>query len=102
MERKEIIWSNSAKIKLFEILDFYKSRNQSSEYSIKIFTKINKNIALLKKHPEIGIKTDISSVRALSVENYLVFYKTEPQRIIILSIWDTRQNPLKIPIKKQL
>ena len=95
MERKEIIWSNSAKIKLFEILDFYKSRNQSSEYSIKIFTKINKNIALLKKHPEIGFKTDISSVRALSVENYLVFYKTEPQRIIILSIWDTRQNPLK-------
>ena len=81
--------------KLFEILDFYKSRNQSSEYSIKIFTKINKNIALLKKHPEIGIKTDISSVRALSVENYLIFYETEPQRIIILSIWDTRQNPLK-------
>lgn len=101
MERKEIIWSNSAKIKLFEILDFYKSRNQSSEYSKKLFSKINRNIAFLKKYPEIGTKTDISGVRALSVENYLLFYETEPQKIIILSMWDTRQNPLRIPIKKQ-
>ncbi|WP_413614355.1 hypothetical protein [Flavobacterium sp. N3904] len=30
------------------------------------------------------------------MENYYVFYETNENHIIILSVWDTRQNPKRL------
>lgn len=99
MARKKIIWSETATIMLFDILDFYRNRNQSDVYSKKLFKKIRKSVSWLKKYPKMGVETDIENVRSLVIENYILFYKNEKLTLIILSIWDTRQNPDLIKIK---
>ncbi|OQA98591.1 MAG: hypothetical protein BWY22_00758 [Bacteroidetes bacterium ADurb.Bin217] len=47
MGKRIIIWSHKAKIKLFEILDFYTHRNKSKFYSKKLYKKIIKQAKLL-------------------------------------------------------
>jgi plasmid stabilization system protein ParE len=99
MARRKIIWSHKAKIKHLEILEFYYRRNQSKAYSQKIYREIKKSVALLKKQPRLGIKTDDGSVRALIVGDFIVFYEFTKTEIIIHTIWDSNQNPDDLRIK---
>ena len=75
MVKRKIIWSLRAKEDLFEILDFYYKRNGTKTFSIKLHSDFRKNIKILEKHPEIGIKTDIENVRNLIDGNFSVFYE---------------------------
>ena len=74
MVKRKIIWSNKAKVKRCEILKFYIDRNKSNAYSIKLNRRINKELRLLKKYPNLEIKTDIKGVRGLIIENFILFY----------------------------
>ena len=40
-----------------------------------------------------GKQTDVLNIRGLIIENYIVFYELLDTNIIILNIWDCRQNP---------
>ncbi len=99
MAKRIIIWSPRAKIDLFNILDFYYKRNGTKTYSIKLNNAIHKSIRLLEIHPEIGVQTDIKSIRNLIQGDYEIFYEIKIKTIEILAIWDSRQNPEKQNIK---
>ena len=99
MAKRKLIWTNSAKIQLFEILDYFNGRNQCNVYSKKLYKKFVKEASVLLVHPEIGIKSDLFSVRGLIVDNYILFYEITVEHIIIHTIWDTRQNPVNLQIK---
>ncbi len=100
MVKYQIIWSRKANNKLFEILEFYAQRNQSKTYSIKLYQRFKNELTILKKQPEIGIKTEVESVRGLIIEHFILFYEINNKTIIIHTLWDCRQNPndLKIGI----
>ena len=98
MAKRKIIWSHLAKIKLFQILEFYNKRNKSSSFSKKLYEKFNKELLLLIKQPEIGIKTDFESVRGLIVDEFILFYEVTPNKIIVHSLWDCKQNPNDLKI----
>jgi plasmid stabilization system protein ParE len=93
MAKRKIVWSNRAKIRLFAILDFYIVRNKSKVYSIKLQKLISKEVNLLLKQPDLGLKTSEDSTRGLIIENYIVYYEITDEKIIIHTIWDSRQNP---------
>jgi len=93
MAKRKIIWSNRAKIRLFAILDFYILRNNSKTYSIKLQKLISKEVNLLLKQPDLGLKTSEDTTRGLIIENYIVYYEITDDKIIIHTIWDSRQNP---------
>jgi plasmid stabilization system protein ParE len=93
MAQRTIIWSRRATIKLYSILEFYIHRNKSKTYSAKLFTKINKEIKLLRNNPDLGIKTTEETIRGLIIESYIIYYQVTENEIIIHSIWDSRQNP---------
>ena len=93
MAKRKIVWSNRAKIRLFAILDFYIVRNNSKTYSIKLQNLISKEVNLLLKQPDLGLKTSEDTTRGLIIENYIVYYEITDDRIIIHTIWDSRQNP---------
>ena len=57
MAKRKIVWSNRAKIRLYAILDFYIVRNKSKTYSTKLQKLISKEINLLLKQPDLGLKT---------------------------------------------
>ncbi len=99
MVKRKLIWSQIAKIKLFEILEYFRDRNNSSTYSQKLYTRIVREVSVLIKHPEMGIKTDVDDVRCLIVDNYMIFYETIEPNIIIHTIWDSRQKPENLKIK---
>ena len=99
MAKRKIVWSHRAKIKLFEILEFYIKRNQSKTYSVKFYRSIYKEVKLLLKHPDLGLKTTEDSTRGLIIGSYIVFYEVADDKIIIHSIWDSRQNPDSRTIK---
>ncbi len=99
MAKRTIVWSHKANIRLFQILNFYADRNKSTAYSKKLYLKFNKNLSLVIKYPEMGIKTDFESVRGLIVDDFILFYEATPERIIVHTVWDCRQNPENLSIK---
>ena len=99
MGRRKIIWSHKAEIKLFKILEFYAERNKSKTYPIKLYQRLNKELKTLLKQPDIGLKTEIESVRGLIVDDYILFYEYDNEKIAVHSVWDCRQNPEDLIIK---
>lgn len=98
MDKRKIIWSHRAKIRLIQILEFYAEQNQSKVYSVKLNKEIKKQLSYIQKQPEIGMKSEIESVRGLVFENFIIFYEIEPNQIVIHAIWDSRQNPGNLKI----
>ncbi len=99
MAKRKVIWSHRARIKRYEILQYYLERNKSNIYPKKLNDRINKAIRLLVKFPDLGIKTDIEGVRGLIIDNYILFYEVTEELIIVHYIWDTRQDPDNLTIK---
>jgi plasmid stabilization system protein ParE len=93
MAKRKIVWSNRAKIRLYAILDFYVVRNKSKVYSNKLQKLISKEVNLLLKQPDLGLKTSEDTTRGLIIGNYIVYYEITDEKIILHTIWDSRQNP---------
>jgi plasmid stabilization system protein ParE len=90
---KRIIWSESAERIFTQILEFYIERNGSKVYSRKLNDEVLTLLSILSKQPFLGIRTEIIDVRLFIKRNYKIFYQIEEEKIIILLIWDCRQNP---------
>jgi addiction module RelE/StbE family toxin len=99
MAKRKIVWSHRARIKLYEILKYYNDRNKSNRYSEKLYQRFNKELRLLYKHPDLGIKTEIESVRGLIIGDYILFYENTDEMIIVHTLWDNRQNSDSLKIK---
>lgn len=98
MVARRIIWTATAKLQLQEIFEYFNFRNKSKTYSLKLNRIIQSEIKSLLLQSNIDKKTDAINVRGLLIENYYVFYQINQKDIIILSVWDTRQNPNKLKI----
>lgn len=71
----------------------------SKTYSIKLYQRFKNELSILIKQPEIGIKTEIESVRGLIVDDYILFYEFDSEKLIVLTLWDCRQNPDDLRMK---
>ena len=96
---EKIIWTTQAKNELFDILDYWKNRNQSILYSQKLFQLIQNQINLIILFPEIGRKTNFENVRIKNIKDYLLFYEIKKSKLYILTIKSSKQNPNKFRIK---
>ena len=76
-----------------KFFEYFAKRNKSKTYSIKLHKKIKSEILITLKQPNIGKQTDVLNIRGLIIENYIVFYELLDTNIIILNIWDCRENP---------
>ena len=96
MVERRIVWTATAKHQLQEIFEYFNFRNNSKSYSLKLNRVIQTELKLLLLQSNIGKKTDTINVRGLLIENYFVFYEINQKHLVILSVWDTRQNPKKL------
>lgn len=100
MAKRAIVWTNVSEIQLKEILTFFTQRNKSGQYSRKLYKKFNAELKTAAKNPELGIKTKLVQIRGLIVEDYILFYEIFEDRILILKVWDCRQNPENLIIPR--
>lgn len=96
MVARRIVWSSSAKFQLKTIFEYFNFRNKSKSYSLKLNRLIQTELKILLQQPTIGKKTSSINIRGLLIENYCIFYEINKTHIIILSVWDTRQNPKRL------
>ncbi|BBE19238.1 hypothetical protein AQPE_3414 [Aquipluma nitroreducens] len=59
---------------------------------------IKDSLQLICKLPFIGKPTNKDNVRVKILKNYLIIYQITSTEIIVLSVWDNRQNPEKSTI----
>ena len=95
MVGREVVWTKVSEIQLQGILEFYSKRNKSGLYSRKLYKKFKTELQAASKNPEIGIKRKLDQIRGLIIEDYILFYEILEDRIMILKVWDCRQNPDK-------
>jgi addiction module RelE/StbE family toxin len=93
MVKRKIVWSPRAQKRLFGILEFYINRNKSKTYSNKLYRLLQKEVKILLKYPEIGLKTTEDTTRGLIIGDYIIYYEITDDKIIIHTIWDSRQDP---------
>lgn len=100
MAGRKVVWTQIAETELQEILEFFLNRNRSNAYSLKLYRKFTAELKLVAKNPGIGIKTKLPSIRGLIIEDYIIFYEILTDKIMVLQLWDCRQNPDKFTIRE--
>ena len=100
MAIKEVVWTRSSEIQLQEILEFFNVRNKNAQYSRKLYKKFQSELKIAAQNPEIGIKTKLNGIRGLVVGDYILFYEILENEILILKVWDCKQNPEKLNIAR--
>lgn len=101
-----VFWTDFAKSELKKIFDYYKVK-----VSVKIAKQIAEQIVItadkLKSYPEMGtieelLQSSPENFRYIISTNYKIIYwiNKAKERIEILDVFDTRQNPMKISRKK--
>lgn len=94
---KKIIWSATAKKSKHDILQYWKNRNKSLLFSIKLDQLIHDAVASIAAFPFSGKLTSSPDIRIKIVREYLLFYKVTDDKIMILLLWDGRRNPQDLP-----
>jgi len=92
MDQKEVIWSIKAKEELYNILDFYITRNGCPTYSLKLLSDSEDISELLKNNHYLGRLTENRITRVIVKDAYLIFYEIGKDYIEIISYWDNRQD----------
>ncbi len=93
---KQIIWSTRAQNDRKQILEYWRSRNKSNTYSKKLDQRFREAINIIRDYSQIGKQTDDQKVRIKIVKDYLLIYEETSDSIIVLTIWDSRQDPKKL------
>jgi plasmid stabilization system protein ParE len=97
---KPIRWSLVAENDRFSILEYWKIRNQNTNYSKKLDRIFKKSTKQISNFPLIGRPTEHENIRLFIVKEYIVVYEISPEFIDILKIWDSRQDPEKFKFIK--
>jgi addiction module RelE/StbE family toxin len=95
---KQVVWSLRAQADRKEILTYWRLRNKSITYVNKLNQLFKESIKIISDFPLIGKPTDLQNVRVKVVKEYLIIYEETESQILILTIWDTRQDPQKLNV----
>jgi len=95
---RRIIWTKRANIVFIAILEYFFKRNGTKSYSRKLNSEIKQTLNHIRKYPFLGKKTNIENVHIFISGNYQIYYKLKSDIIIVLLIWDSRQDPNKLKI----
>ena len=96
MAERRIRWTKAARKYFYASLHFYIERNDSKAYSVKLRLRVRKALHLLESTPFIGKPTTDPSLRVIWVEPFNIFYEVRAREIVIMTVWDPRQDPSEL------
>jgi len=100
-----VVWSDSAIEELRNIYEFYYSK-ASKRVADKITNSIVDKTIILEITPRMGKKEELlahfkQEIRYLVQGNYKIVYFIEENIVSIATVFDCRQNPIKLKIKSK-
>jgi toxin ParE1/3/4 len=98
-----IEWSDLSEKQLKDLFDYY-SIEASPEIAKKLINRIIERVTILKSNPLAGPKEGLLNVypedyRYLVESNYKIIYWKTENLITIASVFDCRQDPIKLAKK---
>jgi plasmid stabilization system protein ParE len=90
---KKIEWTLTSIQDRLRIYHYWIDNNKSESYSNKLEILFNEAAKLISEFPEIGTETDYPDLRVKVVKSYKLFYVNQIDKIQIIRVWDSRQNP---------
>jgi len=98
---KKVALSLVAEKQRLSILEYYYIETKSKTIPSKIYSEINDALELIQRFPNSGFETNKSNRRCIIKNHYKILYHINKEDIIIVSIWDTRQNPKRSPYDRK-
>ncbi len=97
---RQVVWNKRAIVKFEEIVE-YLENEVSEAAAIKFVIKLDDLIEKLNKYPEIGRRTkNKKTVRQYRIDKFKkIYYKKSGRKLVIVFIFDERQNPKSNPYK---
>ena len=91
-----ITWSAHAQSERKAVLRYWLKRNGSATYSLKLDKRFRSALRIIARNPMIGRPTEMERVRMKLVGEYQIYYTLKDRTIIVLSLWDGRQDPERL------
>jgi toxin ParE1/3/4 len=90
----EIVWSRSADRDVGQIYEFYRSHGQQAARSFlrQLFKAVD-NLAEMPRMGAVSEHRTTREYRELVVGHCKLFYYLDEPRLVIVRLWDTRQDP---------
>lgn len=94
---RKIIISTTATKNALEIAEYIEAKF-SLKFRNEFIEKVSKAFELIRSNPEIFPKSEINAnrFRFVLTKQTTIYYRFNSEKITIISIFDTRQNPNKI------
>jgi hypothetical protein len=96
--RRKIIWTIEALFTKKNLFSYWNFRNKSTFYTKKLEKLFKEKLNQVAQFPEASIEIS-NGLRMVLARDYYLIFEISPDKINVLDIWDTRQNPINFPIK---
>ncbi|WP_310557094.1 type II toxin-antitoxin system RelE/ParE family toxin [Flavobacterium sp.] len=96
---RRLIWSVEARNSRKNIFEYWNNHNKSKAYSNRLNLLFNHNLKIVAKLPESGKPTSLVEIKFIIISHFEIIYKITKTEIVVIDIWDTRQNPDNFPLK---
>ena len=97
MAQVKIVWSKEAQDNFQQIALFYYQRTGNAKYSNRLYRMKRDSLRLAARYPYMYPATSVHETRAFVSEYFKVFYSVCDRYILVESVFDTRQDPSKLP-----
>jgi plasmid stabilization system protein ParE len=95
---QEIVWSKKAKKNYFSILDYLLSEWTEKEM-LAFHKKTLKVLHQISRFPEMFVFSGKKDIRkCVLTKQVTLYYKVFPDKIILVTFWDSRKNPGKLKL----
>ena len=91
----KIIWSEEAGQCFHQISSFYCSQAGNSAYVRKLLQMITGTLRLVSSYPYMYRAASAPDTRVFVCEYFRIYYSVHSDYILVESIFDTRQDPIK-------
>jgi plasmid stabilization system protein ParE len=96
MAQRQVVWTKTDSKQRREILEYWTSRNNSTQFAEKLIRITRDRIKTILKNPEAFKRTSFPETRVSAIGHFSIFYKTTKTQLIITAFWDNRQDLKRI------
>ena len=96
---RKLIWFTGARHSRKDIFEYWNNQNKLKAYSRKLNLLFHTYLKIAIQLREFCKPTFREDSKFIIVSHFEIIYKITTNEIVVLDIWDTRQNPLNFPIQ---